>query len=94
MPGIKKLVRYILNYPSYKIEANIEISVSFKRKFFENFIKLPFKISSLLLPKRIRDEIYSPELIASDKKLQLNTSMIALRKIKEDNRPWNWHNKF
>lgn len=94
LPSINKFMRYILNYPSYELIGNIEIEVSKKRTLFNTIVKAPFRLFSRLLPPKIKNEIFSGKVIKSDRKLHLKSSMIALKKIKEDERPWNWYKEF
>lgn len=94
IPGVNKLVRYLLKYPSYKQIGNVPYKVSTQRGIFEIVIKSPFRLFSKLLPDNIKYEIFSSSVIASDKKLKLNSSMIALQKTKTDNRNWNWFEDF
>lgn len=94
MPGVNKLMRYLLNYPGYEMIGNVEIGVTVQRNLFDLIIKSPFTLFSKILPKKIKYEIFASKIIKSDRKLKLKSSMIALKKTKEDNRPWNWFEEF
>lgn len=94
LPGINKLMRYLLNYPSYKMIGNVEINVTKQREIFDLFFKLPFYIMSKILPMKIKYEIFASKVIKSDKRLKLKSSMIALQKISNDDRPWHWFKEF
>jgi len=94
LPAINKLVRYILNYPSYKQIGNVEYKVSPKKKILNLIGKRPFRLFSKLLPDKLKHEFFAGDIIKSNQKLNLNSSMIALQKIKEDDRNWNWFKDF
>lgn len=94
LPSINKLMRYILEYPAYQIIGSVEVNVSKKRAAFDFLVKSPFTLLSKFFPTRIKHEIFDNKVIKSDKKMNLNSSMIALKKISEDNRPWNWFENF
>ncbi len=93
-PSVSKLMRYLMRYPGYKMVGNIQIETSTKKKLFELVIRKPFSLFSKLFPKRIQQELFSGKVIASDSTLGLNASMIAFKKIKEDERPWYWFEDF
>jgi len=84
-PSVRRVVDFIKNYPCY--EEHSSVGDSFPKSWKINgarFLLSPIKrkywaqILSRILYKEIFDERY--------------TRMIALRKIKEDNRKWDWHN--
>ena len=94
MPGINKLIRYILNYPAYQQIGNVKYNGSPKKEMFNWFIKKPLGLLSLLLPNKLKHQVFASSVIASDKKLNINSSMIALQKIKNDEREWYWFKEF
>jgi predicted O-methyltransferase YrrM len=93
-PAVTKALRYVLNYPAYQYVGNVQGYYSKKREMFNSLFKKPIGAVANLFPKNIRNEVFSGGIIASDKKLHLNTSMIALQKVKEDDRQWNWYENF
>jgi hypothetical protein len=64
------------------------------RKTFEAVVKKPMNILAGLLPKKLRYEIFSASINKTDQQLHLNTSMMALQKVKEDEREWFWYENF
>jgi len=94
MRSINKLMRYILKYPAFKKIGSVPLPESAKRKLVDNVIKTPFYLLSKIFPGRLKHEIFSGNLIEPNKKLQLNSSMVALQKISEDERAWNWFEDF
>jgi len=94
MPGINKIVRYILNYPCYQLIGSVETTVSGKRQVFDAMIKAPFRLVAGLLPKKIKYEVFAGNVIKSDSELKLQTSMVALQKTAADERSWNWYEAF
>lgn len=93
-PAVTKAVRYVLNYPAYQYVDHVEINYTGSRKLFESVVKKPLNFMAGLLPKKIRYEIFSAGVNKTDKQLHLTTSMIALQKVKEDNREWFWYEDF
>lgn len=91
-PSINKLMRYLLTYPCYEMVGQTQM-FSPKRQA-EKAAMFPFKLMSKLLPKRLRHKVFASNIVQSANKLQLNTSMIALKKIKEDERSYTWFEEF
>ena len=91
-PSINKFMRFIVNnYPCYRQIDQVEFKFTFKRNIFEIFVKSPLSIFTKILPKKIANEIFSDKVIKKNKKLKLNSTMVALKKIEKDNRS---HHKF
>ena len=51
---------------------------------FNILINKPLGVLSSFLPETVREEIFSSKIIESDAKLQLASSMVALKKVEED----------
>ena len=94
LPSIKKLMRYILNYPCFELVGQVEVKKSRKREFYNLITNFPFRLFSKLFPDRLKYKYFSSNIIKSDKDLNLKSSMIALRKIQEDERAWHWFKEF
>ncbi|MCA6421671.1 MAG: class I SAM-dependent methyltransferase [Flavobacterium sp.] len=97
MPSQKKLFRYILNYPCYEFLGSVKDNSTHKTlnvRMKEAFFLFPLKIFSKIVPKRVRYEMFSGELLKSDKELGLNGTVLAIQKIKEDARDWRWFENF
>ena len=97
MPSQKKLFRYILNYPCYEFYGSVidtsggkTLNVRIKEAFF----KLPLKFFSKIVPKRNRYEMFSGEILKSNEELGLNGTVLAIKKIKDDERDWRWFENF
>ena len=85
VPAIRKLLRYISQLPNYKIYS----------QFPENFF--PSKLASFAkilnrLPKS--SKYIKSEIRKSDFDLGLNTFCIAIQKIDDDRRYYDWHVDF
>lgn len=94
-PGIKKLMRYIVNYPNYKVIGHVptENHRGMAGHLYDGIIA-SFRPLSKLFPLKMRYRIFSDNVIRPDKKLGLNTSMIALQKTGPDTRRWDWYEDF
>lgn len=93
MSAINKVVRFIHNCPAYEYIGAVRLQKSKSRKIIE-FIKSLIRPFALAFGKKIAFEIFSANLLISDTSLGLDSSMVAFRKIAEDDRPWNWHINF
>jgi predicted O-methyltransferase YrrM len=84
-PGIRKLLRYISQFPNYKIYAQHPWNAKPTKTR---------KLSKLLrlLPKS--KKILKAEVMKSDFELGINTNCVALIKTSEDERSWKWHVEF
>ncbi|WP_293873707.1 class I SAM-dependent methyltransferase [Flavobacterium sp.] len=97
MPSQKKLFRYILNYPCYEFldsVNDIPTSKTLNVRIKEAFFVLPLKLLSTIVPKRIRYELFSGEILKSNEKLGLDGTVLAIKKTKEDDRDWRWFEDF
>ena len=94
-PGIKKLMRYLVNYPNYKVIGNVptESPRGMMGHIYDGIIA-SFRPLSKLFPTKMRYRIFSDNVIRPDKKLGLSTSMIALQKTGPDTRRWDWYEDF
>lgn len=79
-PSIRKLVRYIAQLPHYKVYGNWPANKqsSAIRKIIKNWLTLGA----------------NDGITVKDYKLGVYTRCVALRKIKDDERPYDWHVKF
>lgn len=91
MKGVQKAVDYFLNYPAYKFEGGVSLSNTAKRNTFLKFVMQPLRQLVKAIPSKVRTEVFSPNIL---KKTLGGYSMVALKKVKEDDRPWNWYEIF
>lgn len=93
--GIKKLMRYIVNYPNYKVIGNVP---TVNRRglvgYLYDGIVASFRPLSKLFPIKMRYRIFSDNIIRPDKKLGIDASMIAFQKTALDTRRWDWYIDF
>ena len=84
-PSIRKLMRYIVQFPSYRVHS----------QFPENYpVSAGMKLAGMFkaLPKA--GKLIRPEILVTDHKMGLNTGCVAIQKIDEDKRSWDWHVEF
>jgi predicted O-methyltransferase YrrM len=94
MTAINKVIRYIHKYPCYEFAGAVTCKQTYLRIILESFKSIirPFP---KIIGQRLAYEIFSSSLLESDRMVGANSSMIAFKKIKEDNeRPWNWYKNF
>ena len=97
MPSQNKLFRYILNYPCYEFLGSYQhasVKKSMNAQIKEVFFISPLRFLSKLVPKKNRHEFFSAEILKSNEELGLNGNVFAIKKIKEDDRDWNWFENF
>ena len=93
--GIKKLMRYLLNYPNYQMLGNVPVECKrgFMGKVYDSIIAC-FRPLAKIFPMKMRYKIFSDNVIRPDRKLGLDCSMLALRKTALDSRRWDWYVDF
>lgn len=84
-PGIRKLLRYVSRFPNYKIYAQ------FPQNSPDSAF-MPLAKLLRLLPKSKR--VLKSDLFVTDHELGVNAACIALQKIDDDKRKWDWHVDF
>jgi predicted O-methyltransferase YrrM len=84
-PGIRKLLRYISQFPDYKVYDTFPENkkVSLKRKALSLLNLLPRK-----------EKYLKEDVILSDYQLGINTHCVAIQKLDDDHRNWDWHKDF
>ncbi len=94
-PGIKKLMRYLVNYPNYKVIGGVitEYRRGFSGHIYDGIVN-SFRPISKVFPMKMRYRIFSDNVIRPDNRLGLNVSMIAFQKTGEDKRRWDWYVDF
>jgi predicted O-methyltransferase YrrM len=91
MKGVKKAVNYFLNYPAYKLEGGIKLKNTISRNLFNKYVTPSVRAVIQTIPSKFREEILSEQIL--NKGIN-GYSMVALKKVKEDERPWNWYSNF
>lgn len=84
-PSLRKLMRYISQYPNYEIYATYPDNKQ------ESFLRKLFSYAKYL-PKS--EKYLKHNIINSDFETGINTHCIALKKIGNDKRNWDWHKDF
>jgi predicted O-methyltransferase YrrM len=94
LPGINKVVRYLLNYPNLELVKAVPGFTSKKRRLRDDILNGFFGLIKLILPKKYYHKVLSDRVILSDKSLGLYSSMVFFRKTETDKREWNWFKPF
>ena len=84
-PGIRKILRYISQFPNYKTYDAFPKNkkLNFGRKLFSILKKLP-KANKYL----------KEDIMLNDYDLGINSQCVAIQKINDDSRSWDWHKDF
>jgi len=94
MPGINKVVRYILNYPNIELVSAVPFIQKVKMVKRDQYLKLVFNPIKSILPKKYHHKVFSSKLLSPDNEMNLYSSMVFLLKKFDDNRAWNWYEEF
>ncbi|MBA2329741.1 MAG: class I SAM-dependent methyltransferase [Flavisolibacter sp.] len=88
-PGIRRLLRYLVQHPSFKIYGTLKKErPSLKKKIAQVF----YKYAIAILP--FKDKLIPNIDYRTDADLNIDYHCIALQKVSEDNRHWDWHINF
>ena len=84
--GVAKAVSYVANYPCYSLYAQSKGNAgTTKRRLAQKlFNSLPRSLRSTALPKKVYDGLHRSRY----------SSMVALKKVAEDERNWIWYRDF
>lgn len=84
--SVAKAVSYVERYPAYELHEQSASTQSYKRSIAD-FIRtvLPSQVAGYILPRYLYDKFYVRTLYSS---------MVALKKVKEDERNWDWYQSF
>jgi predicted O-methyltransferase YrrM len=94
MTAINRAVRYVLNYPNYRIVETVNDSgvpqFSLGRSAFDFLLR---RLTNAV-PSRIREEYFSDSWLRPSEKIGLNGRMVFLQKSGPDSRSWDWYKSF
>ena len=94
MPPVHKCVRYVTGYPAYRVIGGVNPNqLSWKWRLIRRVQRGVGSLSGLV-GRRIAGEFFSQEVLADSECLGLNASMVALQKVAEDTRNWEWFKPF
>lgn len=84
-PGIRKLLRYISQFPNYKV---------YSQNPNNNRMSQLRKLSKFLKLLPYHDKLLSIEILKPDFDLGINSHCVAIQKMNNDARNWDWHVSF
>jgi len=84
-PGIRKLLRYLSQFPNYKVYSQFPINYEQSKSR---------KLAKLLKLLPHPEKLLKEEILKTDFELGINSHAIALQKIDNDKRNWDWHVNF
>ena len=89
LPGIRRVARYISNYPNYKVVGGAKQAVfpaSGKRRIAD----IVFRRLAKMLPASYVDMTFNPALFTTDYDRGLKSEMVAFQKTAADERESHW----
>jgi predicted O-methyltransferase YrrM len=93
LPGIRKVARYISNYPNYRVVATAKQSLfppSLKRKIADGALR---RVAAVM-PASYQDTTFDATLFKTDFERGLISEMVAFQKIGGDDRDSHWFQPF
>ncbi len=93
LPGIRKVARYITNYPNYRVAGTARQTVfapSPRRRIADAILRG----LAGLLPSSVSSDAFDPALFSSDYSRGLLGEMVALQKTGDDSRDSHWFRPF
>ncbi|MFD2999129.1 class I SAM-dependent methyltransferase [Pontibacter toksunensis] len=84
-PGIRKVLRFIARLPNYKVYSQHP----------KNYLpSLARRSASFLSALPNSEKFFRDDLLTSDYQMGVNSGCVAVKKVDEDNRNWDWHVDF
>jgi predicted O-methyltransferase YrrM/glycosyltransferase involved in cell wall biosynthesis len=94
MPAVSRVARYIYNYPGYEYAGSVKnADLTAKRRLFEGMAAVLSKVK-FLTGAKVANEVLNSKMVQPDRRLNLDCTMIAFKKVAEDKRDWNWYENF
>jgi predicted O-methyltransferase YrrM len=84
-PGIRRVVRFVSKLPSYKILGSVpQNRINRKRQFISSLVRI--------IPDK--EKLFRDDVLVTDSDLGINSRCVAFKKIKNDDRNWDWNTNF
>jgi len=94
MPAVRRCVRYIANYPAYRVAGQVNRDqLGWKWRALRRFRCLVAYMAKPL-GDRISNEVFDQRVLVSDRRMGIDATMVALEKVSEDERGYNWYHSF
>jgi predicted O-methyltransferase YrrM len=87
-PAVRSVINHLLTYPCYRMIDSVDRPrpLSRRQHFLGSLVSL--------LPKQKREHFLSPYVCQLVDSQETQSLMVALRKVKADDRSWDWHEPF
>ena len=88
-PGIRKIARFYSRHPSYEIVLQYKKDVlSTKKRLYVKIVDFIFRIIPFM------DKLFIDRDFSDDEKKGIDYHSVGFKKIKMDERNWDWFEKF
>ena len=84
-PGIRKLLRFLSQLPDYKVDTSFPASAKQSKSRKVEYLRKVFPFINKVLKE---------DYFLMDSDLAINTHCVALKKLREDSRNWDFHKAF
>lgn len=91
MPPVNRAVRYAAKYPHYRVLPTPQPAPHSLRR---RALDLAAGVVRTVVPRRMREELFSDAFLHSNAALGLDSPVIFLEKTAPDARPWDWYTPF
>jgi predicted O-methyltransferase YrrM len=92
--GVRRAVRYILNYPNYEVVGSTTDFERHQKTFLRRLVDGFMQRLETVIPRRYLDQMFVSARLSPDASMGIKGSMIALRKTGPDPRGWHWYKEF
>jgi predicted O-methyltransferase YrrM len=92
--GVRRAVRYMLNYPNYEVVACTEDFHRHQQAPVRRLLDGCMRGLGAVIPRRYLNEMFVNTRLNPDSSLGIKGSMIALQKTGPDPRGWDWYEAF
>jgi len=98
MPPIRRVGRYVANYPNYKLVGHVGAgdgpSTGVRRSLKRRVVDRGLRGLTKLLPASYVDEAFNASWSRPDYGQAMDHTMLVFQKIGPDDRPWDWYVPF
>ncbi len=94
MPAINRVVRYALNYPTYRAVETVNAGAARDSSPAHRALGLLVRGLASLVPSGARELYFTDSCLRPSKESALTCDMIFLQKSGPDARPWDWYKAF
>jgi predicted O-methyltransferase YrrM len=93
-PAVTKVLRYLSHYPAYEVILPGGSGAKATKRGFQRALLGAFYAGSRLIPRKLRNELFTEHVLSGQARYAAFPSVVALKKVAEDERNWDWYAPF